>query len=60
MEARIYIEYFNLRKMYDAESVLDIQGLSSFYSPLLMNFLRLAKTHLAKGNCSKKKLCHHY
>ena len=42
-----------LRKMYDAESVPRYQGLSSYYSPFWMNFLRLAKTHLAKG--SKRK-----
>jgi|GEM_PF-359487 len=33
-----------LRKMYDAESVLEIQGLSSYYSPLLKELLNRGKS----------------
>lgn len=33
-----------LRKMYEAESVLEIQGLSSYYSPLLDKLLELGKS----------------
>jgi len=33
-----------LRKMYEAESVMEIQGLSSYYSPLLEILLDLGKT----------------
>jgi len=32
-----------LRKMYEAESVMDIQGLSSYYSPLLNKLLAIGK-----------------
>ena len=32
-----------LKKMYEAESVFDIQGLVSYYSPLLDEFLRIGK-----------------
>lgn len=32
-----------LKKMYEAGTVLDIQGLSSYYSPLLEKFLQLGK-----------------
>lgn len=33
-----------LRKMYEAESVLEIQGLSSYYSPLLEELLDIGKS----------------
>jgi len=32
-----------LKKMYEAESVLDIQGLTSYYSPLLYKLLKIGK-----------------
>jgi len=37
-----------LKKMYDAESVLDIQGLSSYYTPLLDELLKLGKDSTGK------------
>ncbi len=44
-----------LRKMYDAESVLDIQGLSSYYSPLLDELLKLGKDSSGKKEITKRK-----
>lgn len=44
-----------LRKMYDAESVLDIQGLSSYYSPLLDELLKIGKDPSGKKEIIKKK-----
>jgi hypothetical protein len=44
-----------LKKMYDAESVLDIQGLSSYYSPLLDQLLNIGKdSTLKKENIQRK------
>lgn len=37
-----------LKKMYAAESVLDIQGLASYYSPLLVSLLRIGKDSSGK------------
>ncbi len=37
-----------LRKMYEAESVLDIQGLASYYSPLLEELLKIGKDSSGK------------
>src|SRR5690606_11171973 len=37
-----------LRRMYDAESVLDIQGLSSYYAPLLDVLLQIGKDSSGK------------
>ncbi|MCR9064374.1 MAG: AAA family ATPase [Cytophagales bacterium] len=44
-----------LRKMYDAESVLDIQGLSSYYSPLLDELLRIGKDSTGKKEIIQRK-----
>jgi 5-methylcytosine-specific restriction protein B len=44
-----------LRKMYDAESVLDIQGLSSYYSPLLDELLKIGKDSSGKKEIVKRK-----
>jgi hypothetical protein len=44
-----------LRKMYDAESVLDIQGLSSYYSPLLDELLKIGKDSSGKKEIIKRK-----
>lgn len=44
-----------LRKMYEAESVLDIQGLSSYYSPLLNELLELGKDSSGKKERVEKK-----
>lgn len=44
-----------LRKMYDAESVLDIQGLSSYYSPLLDQLLKIGKDSSGKKEIVKIK-----
>src|SRR5690554_5939045 len=44
-----------LRKMYDAESVLDIQGLSSYYSPLLDELLRIGKDSSGKTEIVQRK-----
>lgn len=44
-----------LRKMYDAESVLDIQGLSSYYSPLLDELLKIGKDSSGKMEVVHKK-----
>ncbi|NDA63060.1 MAG: EVE domain-containing protein [Chitinophagia bacterium] len=37
-----------LKKMYTAESVLDIQGLASYYSPLLESLLKIGKDSSGK------------
>jgi 5-methylcytosine-specific restriction enzyme B len=44
-----------LRKMYDAESVLDIQGLSSYYSPLLDELLKNGKDSSGKKEIVQRK-----
>lgn len=44
-----------LRKMYDAESVLDIQGLSSYYSPLLDELLKIGKDSSGKKEIVQRK-----
>ena len=44
-----------LRKMYDAESVLDIQGLSSYYSPLLDELLKIGRDSSGKKEIVQKK-----
>lgn len=44
-----------LKKMYAAESVLDIQGLASYYSPLLESLLRIGKDSSGKKADIKKK-----
>ncbi|HSD07639.1 EVE domain-containing protein [Flavobacterium sp.] len=44
-----------LRKMYDAESVLDIQGLSSYYAPLLDELLKIGKDSSGKKEIVQKK-----
>ena len=44
-----------LRKMYDAESVLDIQGLSSYYSPLVDELLKIGKDSSGKKEVVHKK-----
>lgn len=44
-----------LRKMYDAESVLDIQGLSSYYSPLLDKLLKIGKDSSGKKEIIQRK-----
>lgn len=44
-----------LRKMYDAESVLDIQGLSSYYSPLLNELLKIGKDSTGKKEIIQRK-----
>lgn len=44
-----------LRKMYDAESVLDIQGLSSYYSPLLDELLKIGKDSSGKKEIIQRK-----
>ena len=44
-----------LRKMYDAESVLDIQGLSSYYSPLLDELLKIGKDSSGKKEIVLRK-----
>ena len=44
-----------LRKMYEAESVLDIQGLSSYYAPLLEKLLKVGKDSTGKKEIVEKK-----
>jgi hypothetical protein len=44
-----------LKKMYAAESVLDIQGLASYYSPLLESILKIGKDSSGKKAEIKKK-----
>jgi 5-methylcytosine-specific restriction protein B len=44
-----------LRRMYDAESVLDIQGLSTYYTPLLERLLKLGKDSKGKVELTEKK-----
>lgn len=44
-----------LRKMYDAESVLDIQGLSSYYTPLLNELLKIGKDSSRKKEIVQRK-----
>jgi 5-methylcytosine-specific restriction protein B len=44
-----------LRKMYDAESVLDIQGLSSYYLPLLDELLMIGKDSTGKKEIVNRK-----
>nr|WP_299344248.1 AAA family ATPase [Allomuricauda sp.] len=44
-----------LRKMYDAESVLDIQGLSSYYTPLLGELLKIGKDSSGKKEIIQRK-----
>jgi len=44
-----------LRKMYDAESVLDIQGLSSYYSPLLDEILKIGRESTGKKEIIQRK-----
>ena len=44
-----------LKKMYDAESVLDIQGLSSYYSPLLDELLSIGKDSTGKKEIIQRK-----
>src|SRR5690554_110101 len=44
-----------LRKMYEVESVLEIQGLSSYYSPLLAELLKIGKDSAGKKEIVKEK-----
>ncbi|THH35548.1 AAA family ATPase [Neolewinella litorea] len=44
-----------LGKMYDAESVLDIQGLSSYYAPLLDKLLKIGKDQTGRKDIVKRK-----
>lgn len=44
-----------LRRMYDAESVLDIQGLYSYYSPLLDELLKIGKDSSGKKETVQRK-----
>ncbi|MBL0340929.1 MAG: AAA family ATPase [Bacteroidetes bacterium] len=44
-----------LKKMYDAESVLDIQGLASYYAPLLSELLKIGKDIKGKQERVPKK-----
>tara|TARA_B100001287_G_scaffold46061_1_gene35125 strand:- start:10812 stop:13322 length:2511 start_codon:yes stop_codon:yes gene_type:complete len=44
-----------LKKMYAAESVLDIQGLASYYTPLLESLLKIGKDSSGKKAEIKKK-----
>lgn len=44
-----------LRKMYEVESVLEIQGLSSYYSPLLADLLKIGKDSAGKKEIVKEK-----
>jgi hypothetical protein len=44
-----------LKKMYVAESVLDIQGLASYYSPLLESLLKIGKDSTGKKAEIKRK-----
>jgi 5-methylcytosine-specific restriction enzyme B len=44
-----------LRKMYDAESLMDIQGLSSYYTPLLDKLLKIGKDSSGKKEIIKRK-----
>ena len=44
-----------LRKMYLAESVLEIQGLASYYSPLLAELLKLGKDSSGKKEQIKRQ-----
>ncbi len=44
-----------LGRMYEAESVLDILGLTSYYAPLLDELLRIGKDASATKKISKKK-----
>ncbi len=44
-----------LRKMYEAESVLDIQGLSSYYSPLLDQLIKIGKDSSNKKEIVRRK-----
>lgn len=49
------LSILTLRKMYDAESVLDIQGLSSYYSPLLDKLLKIGKDSSGKMQIVQRK-----
>ncbi len=44
-----------LRKMYEAESVLEIQGLSSYYIPLLDELLKIGKDSSGKKDIIQRK-----
>lgn len=44
-----------LKKMYDVETVLDIQGLSSYYKPLLTKLLELGKANHANKTLVAKQ-----
>ena len=44
-----------LRKMYEAESLLDIQGLSSYYRPLLDQLLKIGKDSSGKKEIVQKQ-----
>jgi len=44
-----------LRKMYDAESLLDIHGLTIYYSPLLDKLLKIGKDSSGKKNIVQRK-----
>ncbi len=44
-----------LKKMYLAESVLEIQGLASYYSPLLAELLKLGKDSSGKKEQIKRQ-----
>lgn len=44
-----------LRKMYEAESVLDIQGLSSYYTPLLDQLIKIGKDSSGKKEIVERK-----
>ncbi|MBL7472221.1 AAA family ATPase [Robertkochia sediminum] len=44
-----------LKRMYSAESVLDIQGLASYYAPLLDSLLDLGKDTSGKMEATKRK-----
>jgi len=44
-----------LKKMYLAESVLEIQGLASYYTPLLTELLKLGKDSSGKKEIIKRK-----
>lgn len=44
-----------LRKMYEAESVLDIQGLSSYYTPLLDELIKIGKDSSGKKEIVERK-----
>ena len=44
-----------LRRMYDAESVLDIQGLASYYKPLLRELLKIGKDSSGRKEIVQRK-----